>query len=112
MEQALRRVSSEVCDELRYPHVDVKGLAGDRLFITPLFSSAPPLHRGQMGGPIQKQRRLIDRRLARPSAAVTISCLTRERGLLISFLAAGWPLSGSQVIRDGITDLPLQTWTL
>lgn len=112
LKHTLRRASSELRDELRYPHVGLRGLAGGRLlyYTAAFICAAPPrLRRGQMGG---ADTELIDRRVARLSAAVTISCLTRERSLLISFLVAGWPLSGSRVIQDDITDLVLQTWIL
>lgn len=52
LKHTLRRMSSEVCDELRYPHMDMKGLVRDRpLYYTAVFICAEPprLHRGQMG---------------------------------------------------------------
>lgn len=90
----------------------MKGEDWHCFFITLLFSFALRRRRSIADGwrPVQKQQRLIDRRLSWLSAAVTISCLTPERDLLISFLGASWSLSGSRVIRDAITDLALQTW--
>lgn len=98
----LCRMSSEECNELRSDRMDMKGMVqiGLRFFITLLFSFIPcrRFSIGDRWWPIQKQLQLIDRRSSRLSAAVTISCLTRENNVLISFLDASWSLSGSQVI--------------
>lgn len=79
----LCHVTSEMCDELRYHQMDMKGIAhdGHRFFITLLFWVPTSVFISSMSPWRQMVADTEAATAAAAAAAATISCLTQERHL-------------------------------